>query len=241
MFNNFILFSSFDMNNSSETLQWMDCVEDDNKYLNDIGFYHSCPSSNPKLKYFDKMACYVKPCAFSGPESPSKTEYSEAKFMKEKREKEEVMSVKPSHSSHYQENRRHRSSSYQQHLYPETSYLSSTLQKSPTNSQISDPSFGHYEFNPYMSNLKYYPHYLHRFTRSVLHKNLQRLLKKKRDSQANKHDIVSEVIACRVLKAKDGDMRKRCDKITETRGLYYNKAISLFPSGTDLTKEFAAL
>ena len=42
---------------------------------------------------------------------------------------------------------------------------------------------------------------------------------------------------CRVLQSKNSDLRRRCDRIIETRNLDYEKAISLFPQGADLTKD----
>ena len=44
-------------------------------------------------------------------------------------------------------------------------------------------------------------------------------------------------IYCRVLQSKYFDLRRRCDRIIETRSIDYEKAISLFPQGADLTED----
>ena len=42
---------------------------------------------------------------------------------------------------------------------------------------------------------------------------------------------------CRILQTKNKDLRKRCDRIIETRPLEYKEAITLFPQGSDLTMD----
>ena len=42
---------------------------------------------------------------------------------------------------------------------------------------------------------------------------------------------------CRILQTKNKDVRKRCDRIIETRPLEYKEAITLFPPGSDLTMD----
>ena len=42
---------------------------------------------------------------------------------------------------------------------------------------------------------------------------------------------------CRILQSANKDLRKRCDRIVETRPLPYKEAISLFPQGADLTTD----
>ena len=48
--------------------------------------------------------------------------------------------------------------------------------------------------------------------------------------------FLQQATNCRILRSKKGDLRKRCDRIVETRKIVdYQTAISLFPSGSDLT------
>ena len=48
---------------------------------------------------------------------------------------------------------------------------------------------------------------------------------------------VRQVNQCRVIVAKGGDVHKRCDRISESRPLDYQTAITLFPPGTDLSHD----
>ena len=50
--------------------------------------------------------------------------------------------------------------------------------------------------------------------------------------------LTQQTSNCRILQSTNGDLRKRCDKIVETRPLEYKEAIALFPQGTDLTTNF---
>ena len=49
--------------------------------------------------------------------------------------------------------------------------------------------------------------------------------------------FMQQVSNCRILRTNRGDLRKRCDRIVETRPLYYQAAITLFPPGADLTQD----
>ena len=48
---------------------------------------------------------------------------------------------------------------------------------------------------------------------------------------------VRQVSQCRVIVAKGGDVHKRCDRIAESKPLDYKTAITLFPPGTDLSRD----
>ena len=59
-----------------------------------------------------------------------------------------------------------------------------------------------------------------------------------RDAKPYKEPLFTvQTINCRILQSANKDLRKRCDRIAETRPLPYKEAISLFPQGADLTTD----
>ena len=54
-------------------------------------------------------------------------------------------------------------------------------------------------------------------------------------NEAKESLFVKEVSNCRILRSSKGDLRRRCDRIVETRALDYETSITLFPSGADIT------
>ena len=63
-------------------------------------------------------------------------------------------------------------------------------------------------------------------------------LRHARDTKPYKKPLFTlQTSNCRILRSQNGDLRKRCDRIAETRPLEYQEAITLFPQGADLTTD----
>ena len=177
---------------------WLDCIEDDESYLRESGFYTNCNNDQKQ----------------------DTTENSDSCFSDRKRPLDPLNSLK--------------SDDPLATLYPgfDTNKCPVKIENSLPHydSPHETPSVN--EDEPNTENVEnLVGNYLVRYKRSYK-------VPPKYEIKTEKETklFLQQASNCRILRSKKGDLRKRCDRIVETRKIVdYQTAISLFPSGSDLT------